>query len=84
VVLYYRQRLPRLIMEGGLVASVIAQVSIVNSFMHLRTPLAISLLRVFHGLWLGTLLGLMALGGVALLWKGYEAYVAGAWRAGKR
>jgi len=66
-VLYYRRRLPRLVVEGGLVVSVIAQVSIVNTFMHLRTPLSISLLRVFHGLWLGTLGGILAVAGVALL-----------------
>lgn len=84
-VLYYRHRLPRLIVEGGLVASVIAQVSIVNSFMHLRTPLAISLLRVFHGLWLGTLFGLLAVGAVALLFKIYGAWpFTGTRRFGKR
>jgi len=83
--LYYRTRLPRLIVEGGLVAAVIGQVSIVNSFMHLRTPLAISLLRVFHGLWLGTLLGLIAIGAMALLFKLYDAGVlARAFRFGKR
>lgn len=85
VVLYYRRRLPRLVVEGGLVASVIAQVSIVNSFMHLRTPLAISLLRVFHGLWLGTLFGIVAVGAVALLLNILASrFFTGAWRFGKR
>ena len=32
-------------------------VSIVNSFCHLHTPISISLLRSFHGFWIGSLLG---------------------------
>jgi len=60
VILYYRRYLSRLVFEGGLVVVAIGQVSIVNTFMHLRTPLAHSLLRTFHGLWIGTILGLLA------------------------
>ncbi len=45
----------------------IGQVSLVNTFAHTWTPLAVSLLRTFNGLWLGIL------GGVALilLFKGW-------------
>jgi len=35
----------------------IGQVSIINSFMHLHTPIGVTLLRTFHGLWLGAILG---------------------------
>ena len=34
--------------------------SVVNSFCHYHTPLLLILLREFHGLWVGTLLGLIA------------------------
>ena len=35
------------------------QVSVVNTFCHFHTSLAISVLRVFNGFWLGALLGLL-------------------------
>lgn len=40
--------------------AVIGQLNIINSFAHIHTPLYISLVRTFHGLWLGLLLGLAA------------------------
>lgn len=40
----------------------IGQVSLINTFAHVHTPLAISLLRTFNGLWLGTLGGLVLIG----------------------
>jgi hypothetical protein len=33
--------------------------SVVNSFCHYHTPLLFILLREFHGLWTGTLLGVV-------------------------
>ena len=36
---------------------VIGQVSIVNTFTHLHTPLAVSVERTLHGLWAGALVG---------------------------
>ncbi|MCG8400432.1 MAG: DUF5693 family protein [Firmicutes bacterium] len=52
-----------------LLAGAIGQISLVNTFAHIHTPLLISLARSFNGLWLGVL------GGLALivLWR------AGAW-----
>lgn len=46
-------------------AATIGQISLVNSFEHLRTPVLISLLRTGNGLVLGLLAGALA---VALLW----------------
>ncbi len=47
--------------RGGLVVlllvGAIGQVSLVNTFCHIHTPLAISLIRIFNGLWIGALLG---------------------------
>ncbi len=40
-----------------LLAGVIGQVSIINSFVHLHTPLLVTLTRTAHGLWLGAALG---------------------------
>lgn len=50
-----------------IVASVTGAVSIINSFEHLRTPWAISLLRGFNGYWFGLLVGLGALVGLVIL-----------------
>lgn len=65
--LFYRPRLSKLAYEVGLVAAAVGQVSIVNTFMHLRTPLALSLLRVSHGLWIGTVIGLLGIAAVEIV-----------------
>jgi len=44
-----------------LLAGVVGQVGMLNSFCHLHTPLKLTVLRTFHGLWLGGLLGLLLL-----------------------
>lgn len=49
-----------------LVVAAIGQASLMNTFMHTHTPLGISLLRTFNGVWLGILLGLVA--GWILVW----------------
>lgn len=67
LVLFYRPRLSKLLYEIGLVVAAIGQISIVNTFMHLRTPLALSLLRVFHGLWIGTVIGLLGIAVVEMV-----------------
>jgi hypothetical protein len=38
---------------------VIGQISLVNTFAHLHTPLLVSVFRTFNGLWLGVVLGLV-------------------------
>jgi len=42
-----------------LAAGAIGQVSVLNTFCHLHTPLWVSLLRVFNGLWLGLVVGVV-------------------------
>jgi hypothetical protein len=42
-----------------LLVGAIGQVSMVNSFCHLHTPLALTLARTLNGLWIGVLLGLV-------------------------
>lgn len=37
---------------------VIGQISLVNTFAHLHTPLLVSLFRAFNGVWLGVIIGL--------------------------
>lgn len=39
---------------------VLGQVSLLNTFCHIHTPLAVSVLRAFNGLWLGLLIGIVA------------------------
>ncbi|MCL2817349.1 MAG: DUF5693 family protein [Clostridiales bacterium] len=50
-----------------LLLAAVSQVSLVNTFAHIHTPLLISLLRAVNGLWLGIALGLLLLAGLALL-----------------
>ncbi|MCB4790577.1 MAG: DUF5693 family protein [Elusimicrobia bacterium] len=52
--LYFKKR--SLILLGML-----GQVSIINTFMHAHTPVLTSLLRVFHGVWLGFFIGMTAI-----------------------
>lgn len=54
-----RKRLLHLSGEIFLALGLIGQISIINTFCHIHTPLEISLCRTFHGLWLGVILGLM-------------------------
>ncbi|MFW6022267.1 MAG: DUF5693 family protein [Halanaerobiaceae bacterium] len=39
----------------------IGQINILNTFSHIHTPFFISLLRTFHGLWIGILIGILLL-----------------------
>lgn len=50
----YRRNLWPVVLLGA-----IGQVSLVNTFEHLHTPVLISLLRTFNGLWLGVVLGVV-------------------------
>ena len=42
----------------GLTLGVIGQISLLNTFCHLHTPILYSLVRAFHGIWIGLLIGL--------------------------
>lgn len=39
----------------------IGQVSMVNTFSHFHTPILVSVIRTFHGLWIGLVIGMAAL-----------------------
>ena len=56
-----------------LLLGTVGQISLVNTFAHLHTPLLISLARAGHGLWLGVLIGLAL---VAVWWLGVRIYKA--------
>lgn len=51
------------------VPAIIGLSSVMNTFSHAHTPIAFSLLRTFHGIWLGVIIG------VLLVWvaKGFSA-----------
>ncbi|MGI5838860.1 MAG: DUF5693 family protein [bacterium] len=55
----------------------VGQLSILNTFVHIKTPLLLSAIRTLNGLWLGALVGVAAI----LLWNwlvaGYERGRAG-------
>jgi hypothetical protein len=42
-----------------LIGSAIGQISLVNTFAHLRTPVLLSLFRTLNGVWLGLIMGLI-------------------------
>lgn len=50
-----------------LLVATIGQVSVVNTFAHIHTPVVISLIRTFNGVWLGILLGLILIAGYLVL-----------------
>lgn len=52
----------------------IGQISIVSTFTHVHTPFLFSLLRVFNGMWIGLLLGCIALVVLKLVEKGLNKY----------
>jgi hypothetical protein len=58
VLLYYGYKLELfpLLMIGA-----IGQVSIINTFAHLHTPITVSLLRTAHGVWIGIIIGIAAI-----------------------
>ncbi len=58
-----------------LLAGVIGQVSLVNTYAHIHTPLLVSLLRSFNGLWLGIIGGLVLI----VLWKAGERLAEKYW-----
>jgi hypothetical protein len=54
------QRRPRWVIPFLLVGAV-GQVSIVNTYEHLHTPLLLSLLRTFNGIWIGAAIGVIVI-----------------------
>lgn len=66
LLLYYGYKWPRLPL---LLLGVIGQISLVNTYAHLHTPVLVSLVRSFHGLWLGLLLGVAAILAMSILNK---------------
>lgn len=73
LMLWCRGRLPRWVQPVVGLGAMIGLVSVTNTFLHLCTPLRISLLRTGVGWLLGAVLGLMLLGlvrlGRRLLWR---------------
>ena len=58
ILLYYGYRYT---MIPVLVIGIIGQISIINTYTHIHTPLMISVQRSAHGLWIGTLIGIAAI-----------------------
>ena len=42
-----------------LLGAVIGQISLVNTYAHIHTPIMISLIRSFHGIWIGIIGGVI-------------------------
>ncbi|MFQ6096709.1 MAG: DUF5693 family protein, partial [Armatimonadota bacterium] len=56
-------------MWAALAAATLGQTSMVNTFCHIHTPLAMSALRTLNGLWVGALIGLIAIAVYRLAWE---------------
>ncbi|MGI6226314.1 MAG: DUF5693 family protein [Peptococcales bacterium] len=54
--------------------AIIGQVSLVNTYAHIHTPIIISLIRSINGLWIGILLGIVLIIAVKLLGKYLNYY----------
>jgi hypothetical protein len=62
---------------GAVIAATVGQADLLNSFCHIHTPIFYALLRSIHGVWLGALIG-----GVALLaYNAVELRMGGRMRA---
>jgi hypothetical protein len=57
-----------------LLFAVIGQVSLANTYAHIHTPLTVSFLRSFNGLWMGILFGAAVVGLVTLWLRVYARY----------
>ena len=56
--LYFKDKIKAfMIMIPVLVFATIGQITVINTFAHIHIPLKISLIRSFHGVWLGLLIG---------------------------
>ena len=53
----------------ALAGATIGQVSLVNSFCHIRTPLVVSLVRTLNGVWVGLLLAAAGFAALLLVWQ---------------
>ena len=55
-----------------LIPAVIGQVSLINTYAHIHTPIIISMIRSIHGLWIGIILGVVVIIG----WRMVEKYIS--------
>jgi polysaccharide pyruvyl transferase CsaB len=63
---FYMRKTP-LMLPAIMLFVQMASVSVLNSFCHFHTPLLLTILRVFNGLWIGIFVGFLALMGTILV-----------------
>ena len=74
--LYYKDKIKSFIlMIPTLVLATIGQITVLNTFAHIHIPLKISLLRSFHGIWIGLLIGMILIYLGKILNKGRERWL---------
>jgi len=56
VLLYYGYKFNKFPL---LIAGIMGQVSLMNTYAHVHTPIVISVIRTAHGLWMGTVIGIV-------------------------
>ena len=74
--LYFKDKIKSfMIMIPVLVFATIGQITVINTFAHIHIPLKISLIRSFHGVWLGILMGMILIYFLRLLDRGRERWL---------
>ena len=59
----------RFSMYPVLMVGIMGQISLINTYAHIHTPLLISMQRTFHGGWVGALIGVVCIGFLELLFR---------------
>ena len=70
--LYFKDKVKGLFYYLILILASIGQITLVNTFAHIHTPLKISFVRIFHAYWLGLILGLIFIVILTLIIKAYK------------
>ena len=74
--LYYKDKIKSfMLMITVLVLATIGQITIINTFAHIHIPLKISLIRSFHGLWLGFIIAVVLIYAINFLIKIQERWL---------
>ncbi|MEL7623464.1 MAG: DUF5693 family protein [Clostridiales bacterium] len=80
VLLYFGYRFS---MYPVLLLGLIGQISLINTYAHIHTPLVVSLLRSLHGLWIGILIGAAAIGVILLAFRLLSKIIDGQKKGGE-
>ncbi|MFW5999543.1 MAG: DUF5693 family protein [Halanaerobiaceae bacterium] len=70
--LYYRKWVYKFWFYPLLLLAGVGQITVLNTFSHLHTPLIVSIIRFIHGYWLGLVVGLILLAAAGYIGRKYH------------